>query len=202
MIANLCYPFSLPPLPYAYEALEPHIDKETMHYHHDKHLNTYVGNLNAALEKYPDCQTLTLEQLLSDLEALPEGLRGAVRNNGGGVYNHDLYFDMLSPETNQEVPEKIAAAFGGAEEMKKQLKAAGLGQFGSGFAWLVQDSAGELKIMALPNQDNPLSQGYFPLLPLDVWEHAYYLRYQNLRPDYIDNWFAVVNWKAVEARMR
>ena len=201
MITKTHYPFQLPPLPYAYDALEPYVDQETMHFHHDKHLKTYVDNLNKALESHPEYQSWTLEDLLTKLGELPDGLRNAVRNNAGGVYNHDLYFDLMAP-AGQTIPAAVADAFGGEEEWKKQMKAAALGQFGSGFAWLVADKAGKLSIMALPNQDNPLSQGLTPILPLDVWEHAYYLKYQNLRASYIDNWFQVVNWKAVEARLK
>ena len=199
MIANKTYPFELPELPYAYDALEPYIDKETMHFHHDKHLKTYVDNLNKALEGHPEYHSWTLERLLSDLDQLPEGMRTAVRNNAGGVYNHDLYFDLMSPG-DKELPSAIADAFGSGEEFKKQMKAAALGQFGSGFAWLVADGSGKLKVIALPNQDNPLSQGLRPILGLDVWEHAYYLKYQNLRGDYIDNWFHVIDWKTLAER--
>lgn len=200
MILNKTYPFELPPLPYAYDALEPYIDKETMHFHHDKHLKTYVDNLNKALADKPDYRGLTLEQLLARLSELPDDLKNAVRNNGGGVYNHDLFFDLMAP-AGQEIPAEIADAFGGADQWKQQMKAAALGQFGSGFAWLVRDDAGTLKIISLPNQDNPLSQGLHPILPLDVWEHAYYLKYQNLRGDYVDNWFHVINWAAVKERL-
>ena len=196
MIANTTYPFEVPALPYAYDALEPYIDKETMHFHHDKHLKAYVDNLNKALEGHSEYHSWTLERLLTDLDQLPEEIRTAVRNNAGGVYNHDLYFELMSPE-KQEIPAAIAEAFGGEENFKKQMKAAALGQFGSGFAWLAADKTGALKIFALPNQDNPLSQGLRPVLGLDVWEHAYYLKYQNLRGDYIDNWFHVINWKAL-----
>ena len=199
MIANTTYPFEVPALPYAYDALEPYIDKETMHFHHDKHLKAYVDNLNKALESHPEYHSWTLERLLAELDQLPEAVRTAVRNNGGGVYNHDLYFDLMSPEV-QGIPEEITAAFGGEENFKSQMKAAALGQFGSGFAWLVKDQSGALKIIALPNQDNPLSQGLIPVLALDVWEHAYYLKYQNLRGDYIDNWFHVINWKELKKR--
>ncbi len=157
MIINTTYPFKLPPLPYAYDALEPYVDKETMHYHHDKHLKTYIDNLNKALEGYPEYHSKTLEQLLSELKDLPEGLRRAVRNNGGGVYNHDLYFELMAP-SGQKIPAEIADAFGGEEQWKKDMKAAALGQFGSGFAWMAVDSSGALKIFALPNQDNPLSK--------------------------------------------
>lgn len=200
MLHHKTYPFELPELPYAYEALEPYIDRETMHFHHDKHFKTYVDNLNKALEGYPQFQDWTLEQLLSQLPKLPDGLQTAVRNNGGGVYSHDLYFDMMAPG-GQEIPSAIADAFGGADVWKQKMKAAALGQFGSGYAWLVRDADGKLQIISLPNQDNPLSQGLTPVLPLDVWEHAYYLKYQNLRGDYIDNWMHVVNWDAVNARL-
>ena len=180
MIAQTTYPFALPPLPYAYDALEPYVDEATMHFHHDKHLKTYVDNLNKALEAYPQYHTWTLETLLTKLEELPDGLRTAVRNNGGGVYNHDLFFDLMAP-AGQKMSPAVAEHFGGEEAWQKEMKAAALGQFGSGFAWLVADSSGDLHIIALPNQDNPLSQGLTPILPLDVWEHAYYLKYQNLR---------------------
>ena len=201
MITKTHYPFQLPPLPYAYDALEPYVDQETMHFHHDKHLKTYVDNLNKALEAHPEYHSWTLEDLLAKLSELPDSLRTAVRNNGGGVYNHDLYFDLMAP-TGQTIAPAVAKAFGDEETWKKQMKAAALGQFGSGFAWVVADQAGALSILALPNQDNPLSQGLTPILPLDVWEHAYYLKYQNLRADYVDNWFQVINWKAVEERLR
>ena len=199
MISDQHYPFTLPALPYAYDALEPYIDAETMHFHHDKHFQTYIDNLNKILEGYPEYHSWTLEQLLCRLNELPESIRTAVRNNGGGVYNHDLYFDMMAPGS-QEIPSFVAKAFEGAGTWKVKMKASALGQFGSGFAWLVMDDNGKLQIINLPNQDNPLSQGLYPLLPLDVWEHAYYLKYQNLRGDYIDNWFDVVNWAAVTQR--
>ncbi len=194
------YPFELIPLPYEYDALEPYIDAATMQFHHNKHLKTYVDNLNNALKDYPEFHSWTLEELLKNLDKLPENIRGAVRNNGGGVYNHDLFFALMAPE-GQEMPKKIADVFGGEAEWQKQMKAAALGQFGSGFAWLVQDQSGKLSITALPNQDNPLSVSLFPILPLDVWEHAYYLKYQNLRANYIDAWFHVINWSAVSERM-
>ncbi len=200
MNENKTYPFALAPLPYAYDALEPYIDADTMHYHHDKHLKAYVDNLNKALEGYPAYHGWTLEELLRRLDELPDGLRTAVRNNGGGVYNHDLFFAMLAPE-GQAVPAAVADAFGGAEGWAGEMKAKALGQFGSGFAWLAEDAAGRLRVIALPNQDNPLSQGLRPILPLDVWEHAYYLKYQTLRAAYIDAWLHVVNWDAVEKRL-
>lgn len=201
MTAQKTYPFELPPLPYDYSALEPYIDKETMHFHHDKHLKTYVDNLNKALEAYPQYHDWTLERLLRDLETLPEGLRTAVRNNGGGVYNHDLFFELMAP-AGQAALEAVVEGFGGEEAWKKAMKAAALGQFGSGFAWLVMGPGGNLEIIALPNQDNPLSRGLYPILPLDVWEHAYYLKYQNLRADYIDAWFHVINWDGVRGRIK
>ncbi|HJB08151.1 MAG TPA: superoxide dismutase [Candidatus Enterocloster faecavium] len=200
MISTQTYPFSLPPLPYAYDALEPYIDRETMHFHHDKHMKTYVDNLNKALEPYPQYHHWTLERLLLQQDELPDSLKTSVRNNGGGVYNHDLYFSLMAPAGQQPLA-GVTEAFGGDEQWKAQMKSAALGQFGSGFAWLVSDSSGALSIIALPNQDNPLSLGFYPILPLDVWEHAYYLKHQNLRGDYIDQWFHVINWEGVKERM-
>ena len=200
MISKETYPFRLPELPYAYHALEPFIDQRTMYFHHDKHLKTYIDNLNKALEAYPEYQTWTLEELLTRLPELPEELRTPVRNNGGGVYNHEMYFHLMAP-AGQPFSTEVAEAFGGEDNWKRQMKAAALGQFGSGFAWLVRDTTGALKIIALPNQDNPLTIGLQPILPLDVWEHAYYLKHQNLRSDYIDDWFHVINWNAVEQRL-
>lgn len=201
MFSKETYPFRLPELPYAYHALEPFIDQRTMYFHHDKHLKTYIDNLNKALEAYPEYQTWTLEELLTRLSELPEELRTPVRNNGGGVYNHEMYFHLMAP-AGQPFSTEVAEAFGGEDNWKRQMKAAALGQFGSGFAWLVRDTTGALKIIALPNQDNPLTIGLQPILPLDVWEHAYYLKHQNLRSDYIDDWFHVINWNAVEQRLK
>ncbi len=201
MFSKETYPFRLPELPYAYHALEPFIDQRTMYFHHDKHLKTYIDNLNKALEAYPEYQTWTLEELLTRLPELPEELRTPVRNNGGGVYNHEMYFHLMAP-AGQPFSTEVAEAFGGEDNWKRQMKAAALGQFGSGFAWLVRDTTGALKIIALPNQDNPLTIGLQPILPLDVWEHAYYLKHQNLRSDYIDDWFHVINWNAVEQRLK
>ncbi len=200
MLSKETYPFRLPELPYAYHALEPFIDQRTMYFHHDKHLKTYIDNLNKALKVYPEYQTWTLEELLTRLSELPEGLRTPVRDNGGGVYNHEMYFRLMAP-ADQPFSDEVAEAFGGEDNWKRQMKAAALGQFGSGFAWLVRDDTGALKIIALPNQDNPLTIGMQPILPLDVWEHAYYLKHQNLRGDYIDDWFHVINWNAVEQRL-
>ena len=201
MFSKETYPFRLPELPYAYHALEPFIDQRTMYFHHDKHLKTYIDNLNKALEAYPEYQTWTLEELLTRLSELPEELRTPVRNNGGGVYNHEMYFHLMAP-AGQPFSTEVAEAFGGEDNWNRQMKAAALGQFGSGFAWLVRDTTGALKIIALPNQDNPLTIGLQPILPLDVWEHAYYLKNQNLRSDYIDDWFHVINWNAVEQRLK
>lgn len=201
MIINNTYPFTLPELPYAYDALEPYIDEETMHYHHDKHFKTYVDKLNKALEPYPEYHSWTLEELLLRLAELPKELKDAVRDNGGGVYNHDMYFDIMAP-TGQSVSTAVAEAFGGVENFKKTMKEAALSRFGSGFAWLAKDADGCLQIIALANQDNPLSQGLTPVMLLDVWEHAYYLKYKNLRADYIDQWFHVVNWNAVAEKLR
>lgn len=200
MFSKETYPFRLPEFPYAYHALEPFIDQRTMYFHHDKHLKTYIDNLNKALEAYPEYQTWTLEELLTRLPELPEELRTPVRNNGGGVYNHKMYFHLMAP-AGQPFSTEVAEAFGGEDNWKRQMKAAALGQFGSGFAWLVRDTTGALKIIALPNQDNPLTIGLQPILPLDDWEHAYYLKHQNLRSDYIDDWFHVINWNAVEQRL-
>lgn len=201
MFSKKTYPFRLPELPYTYHALEPFIDQRTMYFHHDKHLKTYIDNLNKALEAYLEYQTWTLEELLTRLPELPEELRTPVRNNGGGVYNHEMYFHLMAP-AGQPFSTEVAEAFGGEDNWKCQMKAAALGQFGSGFAWLVRDTTGALKIIALPNQDNPLTIGLQPILPLDVWEHAYYLKHQNLRSDYIDDWFHVINWNAVEQRLK
>ncbi|MBS4968976.1 MAG: superoxide dismutase [Lachnospiraceae bacterium] len=201
MFSKETYPFRLHELPYAYHALEPFIDQRTMYFHHDKHLKTYIDNLNKALESYPEYQTWTLEELLTHLSELSEELRTPVRNNGGGVYNHEMYFHLMAP-AGQPFSTEVAEAFGGEDNWKRQMKAAALGQFGSGFVWLVRDTTGALKIIALPNQDNPLTIGLQPILPLDVWEHAYYLKHQNLRSDYIDDWFHVINWNAVEQRLK
>lgn len=200
MISEKTYPFELPALPYPYDALEPYIDMETMHFHHDKHFKTYIDNLNNILQPYPQYHSWTLNELLFRLSELPSNLQTAVRNNAGGVYNHDLFFDLLAP-AGQQISPVVADAFGGEEAWKKEMKNAALLQFGSGFAWLVSDHSKNLQIIALPNQDNPLSHGLYPIFPLDVWEHAYYLKYQNLRGDYIDSLFQVINWKAVEQRI-
>lgn len=196
------YPFKLKPLPYANDALEPFIDAKTMEIHHDKHLKTYVDNLNKALEGKPEYQGWPLERLLYRLEELPEDIRTAVRNSGGGVYNHDLYFNIMTPggAALQEgsLKEAINAQWGSVDEFLAQLKAAALSVFGSGWAWLVADNTGKLSIYKTPNQDTQIPANLTPVINLDVWEHAYYLKVQNRRADYIDNWFNVINWEAAQ----
>ena len=195
--------FELPPLPYGYDALEPYIDAQTMQIHHDKHHQAYTDKLNAALEKYPDLQAKPIEELLKDLDSVPEEIRPAVRNHGGGYYNHSLFWEMMKKggggEAAGELKTKLDQDFGSFEEFKKQFSEVAATAFGSGWAWLVKDPAGKLAIVKTPNQDSPISQGQFPLLGIDVWEHAYYLKYQNRRPEYIENWWNVVNWEQVEA---
>ena len=195
---------SLPALPYAFEALEPHIDAQTMQIHHGKHHQAYVNNLNAAVEKAPELASWSLDALSKDIAKVPEAVRGAVRNNGGGHWNHSLFWELMSPgkggEPTGKLADAIKAAFGDFAKFKEQFAAAGVGRFGSGWAWLIHEG-GKLSIMSTPNQDNPLMDGKHALLGLDVWEHAYYLKYQNRRPDYIGAWWNVVNWDAVSARM-
>jgi Fe-Mn family superoxide dismutase len=194
--------YSVPPLPYAYDALEPHIDKATMEFHHDKHHQAYVDKANAALEGTPLADA-AIEDLLADLSQVPEDKRGAVRNNGGGHYNHSLFWESLAPAgggaPGGELASAIDSAFGSFADFQGKLKTTGVNQFGSGWSWLVHDGSG-LAILGTPNQDTPLSEGKTPLLGVDVWEHAYYLHYQNRRPDYIDAWWNVVNWEKVAER--
>lgn len=193
--------FELPLLPYAYEALEPFIDSETMHIHHDKHHAAYVTNLNAALEKHPELSGKPIEELLKNVEAIPEDIRIAVRNHGGGHANHSLFWSIMGPKTGGEPQGILKAAiekqFGSFGQFQDQFAQAANKHFGSGWAWLVKKQDGSLAIMSLPNQDSPLSQNMTPVLCLDVWEHAYYLKYQNKRADYIAAWWNVVNWDAV-----
>jgi superoxide dismutase, Fe-Mn family len=195
--------YSVPDLPYAYDALEPHIDEATMKVHHDKHHQAYVDKANAALEG-TEWADKDVEEVLRNLSSLPEDKRGPVRNNAGGHYNHSLFWQMLSPdgggEPGGEVGSAIADAFGSFDAFKDQFKEAGIGQFGSGWAWLVHDGSG-LAVAKTPNQDSPVSDGQTPLLGCDVWEHAYYLKYQNKRPDYIDAFWNVVNWDYVGQRL-
>ena len=195
--------YELPPLPYDYNALEPTIDEQTMHLHHEKHHNTYVTNLNAALEKHPDADKGSLEELLANLDSVPEDIRTAVRNNGGGHVNHTMFWQIMSPgkggEPTGAVGDAIKSAFGSFDAFKEQVAKAGVTRFGSGWAWLI-DAGGKLVIESTPNQDSPLMEGKKPVLGLDVWEHAYYLKYQNRRPDYIGAWWNVVNWDEVNKR--
>ncbi|MBB6454286.1 Fe-Mn family superoxide dismutase [Salirhabdus euzebyi] len=193
--------FELPELPYAYDALEPHIDKETMNIHHTKHHNTYVTKLNDALNGHADLEGKSLDELLGNLDAVPESIRTAVRNNGGGHANHSLFWTLLSPngggEPTGEVASKINETFGSFDKFKEEFAAAGAGRFGSGWVWLVVNN-GNLEVTSTPNQDTPVMEGKTPILGLDVWEHAYYLKYQNKRPDYISAFWNVVNWDEVE----
>lgn len=197
--------FELPALPYAYDALEPVIDADTMRFHHDKHHATYVANLNKALEAHPELSERSVEFLIAHLNHLPEDIKGAVRNNGGGTYNHTLFWEMMAPEGQTAfagpVADKIKETFGSYEEFKKQFAAAAAGRFGSGWAWLVADGD-KLEILSTANQDNPLTEGKRPLLCLDVWEHAYYLKYQNRRVDYINEWFRIINWDFVNEQYK
>jgi Fe-Mn family superoxide dismutase len=192
-------PYDVPALPYDYAALEPHIDEQTMRIHHDKHHQAYVDKVNAALEGTGHADK-PIEEVVANLDAIPEDKRGAVRNNGGGHYNHTLFWESMSPDgggaPDGELAEAIDGAFGSFDEFKETFEAAGVGQFGSGWAWLVLDG-GELAVTSTPNQDNPISQGKTPLLGNDVWEHAYYLKYQNRRPDYLKAWWNVVDWGKV-----
>ena len=196
--------FELPPLPYDYAALEPHIDELTMRIHHDKHHGAYVTNANAALASYPDLAALSVEDLLKNLEQVPADIRTAVRNNAGGHANHTFFWQILSPNGGGTPAGAVAAAidktFGGFEPFKEQLTKAGVGRFGSGWAWLTIDSTGALRIESTANQDSPISEGRTPILGVDVWEHAYYLKYQNLRPKYIEAWYNTVNWPEVARR--
>ena len=194
--------YSVPPLPYAYDALEPYIDKATMEFHHDKHHQAYVDKVNAALEGTPLADA-AIEDLLADLSQVPEDKRGAVKNNGGGHYNHSLFWESMSPtgggSPGGELASAIDSAFGSFADFQAKLKETGVNQFGSGWSWLVL-AGGELAVLGTPNQDNPISDGKTPLLGIDVWEHAYYLKYQNKRPDYIDAWWNTVDWGKVAER--
>jgi Fe-Mn family superoxide dismutase len=215
--------FELPPLPYGYDALEPYIDTQTMQIHHNKHHAAYVEKLNKALERYPDLQAKPVEDLLKDLNSIPEEIRTAVRNAGGGHLNHSLFWKMMGPpspkasggkggparrsfsvggEPGGELSKELEKVFGSFEDFKKQFSAAAAGVFGSGWTWLAADSTGDLVIVTAPNQDSPILTGQKPLLGLDVWEHAYYLKYQNRRPEYIEAWWNIVNWDQVEKNFK
>ncbi len=193
--------FELPKLPYAYNALEPHIDEQTMTIHHTKHHQGYVTKANAALEGHSDLASKSVEELMAMLDQVPEAIRTAVRNNGGGHANHSLFWEIMAPngggEPTGELASAINSTFGSFDNFKEQFKSAATGRFGSGWAWLVVDKSGMLSITSTPNQDSPISQGLTPILGIDVWEHAYYLKYQNLRASYIDAWWNVVNWPKV-----
>jgi len=196
-------PFSLPPLPYAYDALEPYIDARTMQIHHDKHHAAYVANLNKAVAEFPNVAQMSVEGMLKDLGAIPEKIRTAVRNNGGGDYNHTLFWQMLKKDGGEPKGALASAmdkAFGNFSVFKEQWTKAALGQFGSGWAWLVMDGDKKLSIEPSANQDSPISHGREPLLGIDVWEHAYYLKYQNRRPDYVAAFFHVIDWDFVSQR--
>ena len=197
--------FELPKLPYAYDALEPHIDARTMEIHHTKHHNTYVTTLNGAIEKTPELAGKSLEELLSDLNAVPESVRTVVRNHGGGTYNHNLLWEIMGPNAggtpSGELAKAIDSAFGSFDAFKEELTKSATTRFGSGWAWLVKKDNG-LAVVSTPNQDSPLSDGLTPILGIDVWEHAYYLNYQNRRPDYITAWWNVVNWDAVAEKYK
>ena len=198
------YPFELPQLGYALDALEPHIDARTMEIHHGKHHAGYTNNLNKALEEHKALQKKSAEELLADLNAVPEGIRTAIRNNGGGFVNHTLFWDIMTPGGAKAPKGGLADAlkkkFGSFDDFKAKLHGAAGGQFGSGWGWLCVDGKGDLAVVATANQDNPISQGMTPVLGVDVWEHAYYLKYQNRRPDYLTAWWNVVNWDRVGAR--
>jgi Fe-Mn family superoxide dismutase len=196
--------FTVPPLPYDYAALEPHISAKTMQFHHDKHHQAYVTNLNAALKDHPELQSKTIEQLIANLDAVPEAIRGAVRNNGGGHANHSLFWQIMKPggggEPTGALGEAITSQLGGFAAFKEAFSKAGTTRFGSGWAWLIVGKDGKLAVTSTPNQDSPIMDGQTPLLGLDVWEHAYYLDYQNKRPDYIAAWWNTVNWEDVGQR--
>ena len=195
---------SLPPLPYAFDALEPHIDAKTMEIHHGKHHQAYVNNLNAALEKAPELQNKSLDDLLKNLNGVPEAVRTAVRNNGGGHWNHTMFWQIMGPGAggtpSGAIGDAITKSFGGFDKFKEQLNAAATSRFGSGWAWLIVERGGGLKIESTPNQDNPLMDGKTAIMGIDVWEHAYYLKYQNRRPDYLAAWWNVANWKEIGKR--
>ena len=196
-------PFTLPPLPYPYDALEPHIDARTMEIHHTKHHQAYVNNLNAAIEKAPELANKSLDDLMREVNSLPESVRTAVRNNGGGHWNHSMFWQLMGPgkggEPRGALADAIKQSFGEFGKFKEQFAAAAAGRFGSGWAWLVNDG-GKLSITSTPNQDNVLMDGKKAILGLDVWEHAYYLKYQNRRPEYVTAWWNVVNWDEVASR--
>lgn len=197
------YPFKLEPLLYSYDALAPYISSETLHFHHDKHLQTYTDNLNKALEAHPELQNKTLEQLLARPKSLPSDVRTPIMRNAGGVYNHIFYFNHMRPATRDNRPsgkllESIQKESGSFEQFQKEFKEHALAVFGSGWLWLVANASGKLMLSPSANQDSPITEGYIPIATIDVWEHAYYLDYQNRRTDYIDGWWNLVNWEAAQ----
>jgi superoxide dismutase, Fe-Mn family len=196
---------TLPTLPYPHDALEPHIDKMTMEIHHGKHHNAYVTNLNAALEKHPELQSKSVEDLIRAINSVPEDIRTAVRNNGGGHANHSMFWQIMAPNAGGAptgaIADALKASFGSFDTFKEQFAKAAVGRFGSGWAWVI-DNGGKLVIESTPNQDSPLMEGKKPVFGIDVWEHAYYLKYQNRRPDYITAWWNVVNWAEINKRLR
>ncbi len=195
--------YTLPPLPYAFDALEPHIDAKTMEIHHDRHHKAYVDNVNKALEGQANLQNLPIEQLLREINKVPDNIRQAVINNGGGHANHTMFWEIMGPKAGGKptgpLADEINKTFGDFAAFQQQIKAAGVGRFGSGWGWLVFEN-GKLQILSTPNQDSPYMKNQIPILGVDVWEHAYYLKYQNKRPDYIDAWWNAVNWNAVGER--
>ena len=198
------HPFKLPDLPYAFNALEPHIDAKTMEIHHDKHHAAYTNKLNEALEKHSKLQSKSIEELLRDIDSVPEDIRGAVRNNGGGYANHSLFWEIMSPNGGGEpggaLGDAIKKKFSSFQDFRAKVSNAGATQFGSGWAWLVMDGSGNLEVYSTANQDSPYMKGHTPILGVDVWEHAYYLKYQNKRPDYLEAWWNTVNWDEVAKR--
>ena len=196
--------FEVPALPYAYDALEPHIDEATMHLHHDKHHQAYVTNLNAALDKHPELAGKSPEELIKDLSAVPEDIKAAVRNNGGGHVNHTMFWEIMGPNGGGEptgpLLDAINSTFGSVDALKTAVNDAGVKRFGSGWTWLVKSADGTLAVVSTANQDNPMSEGHTPLLGNDVWEHAYYLKYNNRRPEYLAAWWNTINWDAVSKR--
>ncbi|MGH7551469.1 MAG: superoxide dismutase [Longimicrobiales bacterium] len=200
------YPFKLPDLPYAFDALEPHIDAKTMEIHHDKHHAAYTNKLNEALEKHPNLHSKSVEELLGSLDSIPEAIRTTVRNNGGGYANHNLFWTIMGRngggEPSGALGDAIKSAFGSFADFKKKVTDAGVGQFGSGWSWLVKDKSGKLDVYSTPNQDTPAMKGHVPILGVDVWEHAYYLKYQNRRPDYLAAWWNTINWAEVAKRFK
>ena len=201
---DLIMSYTLSDLPYAYDALEPYIDTQTMEIHHQKHHNAYITKLNAALETSSEWQGKDIEEIVKNINHVPENIRAAVRNNGGGHYNHSLFWNIMGPNAGGEpggaLSSAINEAFGSFAEFKEEFSSSAANRFGSGWAWLVLDPGSKLAVLSTPNQDNPLTDGFKPLMGLDVWEHAYYLKYQNRRPEYIENWWKVVNWSAVADR--